>query len=136
MKDICTICLSTLNKKNNILLKCGHEYHYQCFITYIINNHNKCSTCRTNIEIVDNFDIKILYKKIMGNVKIDRCFRIINTFNIEKQCRNNIYIGNDGFCKIHKNPIIEDKVIKKILLCFLSKPKLLMLSTSQKKIYF
>ena len=60
----CPICLET-NTKPKIKLSCGHELHFRCFLSYIIQSDNSifinCPLCRqmntNNIRPYKNEDL-------------------------------------------------------------------------------
>tara|TARA_B000000565_G_scaffold249794_1_gene221582 strand:+ start:859 stop:1146 length:288 start_codon:yes stop_codon:yes gene_type:complete len=86
--NICGICCEIIEKSENTILKCGHNYHYNCIeLAYKYSREAKCPYCRQDGG-------KLVKKKIL-------CSAIIKTGkNKGKQCLCKV-IGNSSFCGRH-----------------------------------
>ena len=43
--ELCAICLSNINEKQNYKLECGHNFHTECILKWFRNSHNNCPCC-------------------------------------------------------------------------------------------
>jgi hypothetical protein len=113
---ICMVCHDNLN--NEVKLKCGHKFHYDCiFSTYKSNNNKRdCPYCRRDggfLKLKDGMipflNIHKEFKDyINGTFNLDsinyvegKCKKILKTGkNQGTQCRNK-YKPNESFCGKH-----------------------------------
>lgn len=49
-KTRCSICLETVNSKNEIITKCNHKFHHKCIINWC-NINDICPLCRREYPI-------------------------------------------------------------------------------------
>ena len=44
--DSCRVCFEPLVEGDEIItLPCGHIFHYQCIMRWLLESHNKCPLC-------------------------------------------------------------------------------------------
>jgi hypothetical protein len=56
----CAICLSIINKKKRVTLKCQHQFHKECLKTWF-QIENSCPVCKQSAEIINNDKKEITY---------------------------------------------------------------------------
>ena len=118
----CPICFDTLREEDEVVLKCGHKFHYSCILDTFKNdnkkytkNKNKCPYCRGNGGFLPfregMIPLKYIHKEYdeyIKNGNIEKylvkgvCKAILKSGkNAGCQCKSKIF--KDGFCKRHYN---------------------------------
>ena len=46
--EICAVCLSSINEKDNYKLECGHIFHTDCIVKWFRNSNGNCPCCWDN----------------------------------------------------------------------------------------
>lgn len=124
INSICCVCLDEI-EDNNIILSCGHNYHFNCLLDTLKYN-NKCCLCRktvktTSIDKIKSKNELILDFIILLNENLQKIEKfhisIINKINYYENKKKE-YIFNIFNYFIYNN--INNKIIKlkKILFDF------------------
>lgn len=94
--NLCNICAKLLGTNDqNIKLKCGHEYHYECMETwYKYGKTKECPYCRQP----DVFQPKIREKSIILEKPKGGCQGITK---LGKKCKLKPCTNGNGYCHIH-----------------------------------
>lgn len=124
-QEDCSICLTTLTKKNSNLkkLKCGHIFHYDCINKWYNEDINgRCPYCRETIDIpyifyFQNINHKYqLYDTYIQNF-IHKTINGLKIYNIENTFYNNanpscwskeIYNKNELFLPLYSFELKND----------------------------
>jgi len=111
----CSICLDTINDKDEYNLSCNHLFHKKCYLTLIINHDFNifinCPLCR-DINIKNNKIYDLSYDNINFFCPIQRCSHKTKKGN---RCKNKSYLLNYGYCYQHNKEVLPRE--KYDLLC-------------------
>lgn len=119
----CPICFDDIEKEEQVLLKCGHKFHSECFQEWIKNSLT-CPYCRSQLKIITNLfentknSVNYEYKKktkcknviLDGEIIYDSYQQLINRCPIGFLEYNNsiepIYKLNDKYISYYLRQII------------------------------
>ena len=78
----CSICQDKIQsmKHNCVSTKCGHHFHYDCFLEFLEKNKgiNLCPICRKQIPFQKNTS-----KRMTNSIAVDIIFELFNDLTFE-----------------------------------------------------
>ena len=106
----CSICNLSYKVESDVSgLECGHLFHTNCTIKYIIPAQSGCPICQKEGKNVSNKNTPLIFKKVFFFEVKEEEIQSKNTFFDPK---NKVFITNERERKIKENFEQEDKRIR------------------------